>query len=281
MSTFSEASASDLKRLLELFPIADLRKSWPDVKGDKESISSSIARTRDLRAIAAFVDENLARCKQHVYVFTSLEKVEKLPSTLLGQPVLAKQASRSLYVLRTRYDVIVRDPLGKRSAEFLWPISLEVMPGKVTVVLRCAMLEKAMSAYFGEGTYITGRTLGESHVTSEMAALDLERVDLHKGLKKLWEDGFMDSPSAKVKKTISMATETMDESRGIKKYNQELYRTIHKSLIIKILFYPTDGRGLGVTAFSAKPSDGYLAFPRYSGEGGTDRVIREILANNQ
>jgi hypothetical protein len=57
----------DRKRLLELFPISNLRETWPSLKGTKEEICFTIAEERNHEQTIRFVDENLSCCKQHVY----------------------------------------------------------------------------------------------------------------------------------------------------------------------------------------------------------------------
>jgi len=49
-----------------------------------------------------------------------------------------------------------------------------------------------------------------------LAVAQAGRSDLHKGVKSLWEDEFMDSPRIKFKKPMSVASEAMDEELGIR-----------------------------------------------------------------
>jgi hypothetical protein len=108
----------------------------------------------------------------------------------------------------------------------------------------------------------------------------LAPADLHKGIKKLWSDGFMDSSRAKYKTPISTAQETMDEERGIKEYNPDLYGILQQSPLFTTLFQIPEDKGT-VTSFSADPSNGLIGFSRYSEKvGDTDYVIEQILANN-
>jgi len=109
----------------------------------------------------------------------------------------------------------------------------------------------------------------------------LAATDLHKGVKKLWDDGFMDSPKAKYKKAISIASEAMDEEKGIKEYNPDLYEILQEAPLFNTLFQIPENKGCTVSVFSVDPSKGILRFPRYSEKkGDTDFVIAEILGNN-
>lgn len=282
MSAFLAASAQDLKRLLELFPIAEIRKAWPDLKGTKEEICFGAVESKDYQRIAEFVDEFFSCCKQHVYVFNRPDQTTGLPGTLQDEPAaLSLEGTRSLYILRTKYHVVLRDPLEEACVDFLWPMRLEITADKVNIVLRCVVLEKSMTPYFTRSYYVADRSIEEKGVVQEVESFAPQRADLHKGVKQLWEDGFMDSSSAKVKKALSMASETMDEELGIKEHNPELYETIQGSTLLNALFAIADEKKCGAGVFSVQPSNGYLAFPRYSEKGGTDFVISEILRNNQ
>jgi hypothetical protein len=96
----------------------------------------------------------------------------------------------------------------------------------------------------------------------------------------------MDSSRARYKRPQSMAFEAMDEERGIKETDPELYARLQDSVLFSSLFVinPEHERAkdLTVSHVSIDPSTGYIAFPRYADRpGDTDRVIREILTNNQ
>jgi hypothetical protein len=101
-------------------------------------------------------------------------------------------------------------------------------------------------------------------------------------VKKLWGDGFMDSPKTHYKKSISTASEAMDEERGIKEFYPDLYELVKDSLLLNALFIVTPRTdGFSVTAFSMEPSKGCINFPRYSERrGDTDYVVNEILRHN-
>jgi hypothetical protein len=282
MGTFDTASVQDLKRLLELFPIANLRRAWPDAKGTKEEICFAAAESKYYSKIAEFIDEHLSCCKQHVYLFMKTADAELLPPTLLDEPpALVIPSVRSLFVLRARYSVVLRSPLEETFIDFLWPIRLEITEDRIHAVLRFVVLEKAVTQYFDRPCYVPDRSIDEKAIIKDVERWAPERADLHKGIKILWENGFMDSSSATLKKALSMASETMDEELGIREHNPELYEQIQDNTLLNALFAITDQKKCGVSVFSVHPSNGYLAFLRYSEKGGTDLVISEILGKNQ
>jgi len=147
------------------------------------------------------------------------------------------------------------------------------------------ILEKNISTYFeGRSYYVSGKSIEEKNIIEAVgnAIEGLEPTDLHKGVKKLWEDGVIDSPRAKFKKTLSTASEAMDEDRLIKEHNPELYEIVIESPLFNTLFYVIPDRGLEVSAFSVDPSKGLIGFPRYSDDiGDTDQLVAAILDHNQ
>jgi hypothetical protein len=273
------APVQDLKRLLELFPVSSLRHAWPDVKGTKEEICFTVSQAKDYERIAAFVSEHFSYCKQHVYAFNAPEG-GGFPETLCDEPATITQPNSALFIVRVRYEVVLRDPLEETTLDFLWPIRLELAENGKFALVRFVVLEKSVTPYFDRPCYVPGRSIEEKDVVAEVSEWAGARVDLHKGIKQLWDTGFMDSSQAKLKKALSMASETMDEELGIREHNPELYGQIVENTLLSALFAISDNK-IGVTVFSVQPSNGYLAFLRYSEKGGTDHVISEILRNNQ
>ena len=276
---FDEASTQDLKRLLELFPITSLRQAWAELKGVKDEVCFAVAEQKDVDRIGSFVLGHFSCCKQHVYVFPRAAGTV-IPDVLLGEPPTLVDSDRALFIMRVTYEVVLRDPLEETSIDFLLPIMLELSPDAPYALVRFVVLEKSVPQYFDRPCYVPRRSIEEKTVLSALSAWGKARVDLHKGIKQLWSDGFMDSSYAKLKKALSMASETMDEERGIREHNPELYDQIDQNTLLSALFTIAD-ENCGTTVLSAQPTDGYLAFPRYSEIGGTDRVVAKVLRANQ
>jgi hypothetical protein len=276
-----DAQVQDVKRLLELFPIANLRENWAEIKGSKDELCQAVAEKRDVAAISKFIDENLTCCRQHVHIFSHAGDVQALPAGVPGGEQVINQAGvHALYVVRTEYNVVLKDPLEEATLEFLWPVRIEIGPQHL--IIRFVVLEKNLGSYFDRPYYLGGKTVDEDTLLLELLkAGALSTTDLHKGVKKLWDDGFMDSPRAKYKKAISIASEAMDEEKGIKEYNPELYEILQDAPLFNTLFQIPENKGCTVSVFSVDPSKGILRFPRYSEKkGDTDFVIAEILGNN-
>ena len=139
------------------------------------------------------------------------------PTTLQGGgQVLSVEGQRALYVVRSTYSVVLRDPLEEATLDFLWPVRIEVIAGHLLV--RFIVLEKNLGSYFERPYYVGDRSAEEKSVLQDVFSQigELPAADLHAGVKALWAEGFMDSIRTQYKKPISTASETMDEERGIK-----------------------------------------------------------------
>lgn len=277
MPPLDKTSTLDRKRLLELFPVTIIRNTWSEIKGSKSDICSSVAESRKPEDLLKFVAQNLSVCKQHVFVFDRTDKTT-LPKGLLGAEGHFPNAETGIYIIRTTFTTLLRDPAEETTIDFLWPVALQ-LSGKY-LVLRLVSLEKNLSSYFERPCYVAGRSIEERDVLKEMSGLTGGITDVHKGIKKLWQEAAIDSPRAKFKKPKSMASEAMDEELGIREHNPELYEVLAESVLLNALFTVSDEEKMGVSHFSLNFTEGYLAFPSYSAEGGTDNVIAAILERN-
>lgn len=281
MKILDSAGVKDRKHLLELFPIASLREAWPSIKGPKEDLCYTIAEKQPVSEIIKFIDEYFSCCKQHVYVYSHEQKNITFPEFIEGgEKVFEVPGKRSIYVYRTVYEVILKNPAEEESLEFLWPVLIEATA--TNLIVRFIIFEKSLTSFFDRSFYVSGRSVEEKSVLKALTAqFAIQQTDLHKGVKKLWSEDFMDSTRAEYKKPISMAKESMDEDRGIKEHYPELYEMLQEAPLFNTLFALKNNEENSVSVFLVDPSRGYIAFLRYSGKSGdTDFVIREILKNN-
>jgi len=279
MPILQGANVQDRKRLLELFPIAVFRELHPDLTGTKEEICFALAERFTPEQVVAFIRTHLPRCKQHVYIYDrGGEGVPNLPNVTGAEKVQAS-AEEALYIVRTSYSIVLKDPLEEAELAFLWPVLAQVRQRHILV--RFIALEKDVASYFADRQcYVVRKTIDEKKVLEDLR-LD-SPTDIHQGIKTLWDEGFMDSPRTRYKKPESTAWEAMDEERGIREHNPELYETLLDSVLLNTLFVVEEDQRCGTSAFLANCQIGFLAFPRYSEpERNTDFVIDEILERNQ
>src|ERR1700733_4094779 len=240
MSILRQASIEDRKRLLELFPVSNLRQIFESKKTKKEEICYAEAannKPAQITRVAGFVDNHLGCCKQHVYVFAH-DGSASLPADVAdGEKVLNVDGAHALYLSRAKYTVVLRDPLEEDTLEFLWPIRVELT--KQYVIVRFVVLEKNVSSYFDRSAYVAGKSLTEETVLAGIAG-GLAPADLNRGIKKLWADGYIESTRSRFKKPYSTSSETMDEERGIKEHYPDLYAIMQEAPLYTTLFEVSD-----------------------------------------
>ena len=280
MPILQTASTQDRKRLLELFSIASLKETWPDIKGTKEEICFAVAERAQPAEVITFINVHAGRCKQHVYIFNRNPETA-LPGQIIGgERVHTVGNDEALYVIRTSYSVVLKDPLEETELDFLWPIKIQLKPQHLIVSF--VAMEKNVSSYFERQCYVVRKSIEEKTVMEDLHLTTLTQADIHRGIKTLWNNGFMDSPRTKFKKPKSLAMEAMDEELGIRENYPELYEVLQDSVLLNTLFVIPEEQHCDVSAFLADCAHGYLAFPRYSeGDKDTTFVVNEILRLNQ
>src|SRR5688572_12625641 len=108
MPVLQASSVQDLKRLLELFPVADLRQVWTDITGTKSEVCQAVAEQRNHDQIANFVDQHVSCCKQHVYVFERENAGQlTLPTTVGGGEQVLAAGDHGLYLVRSVTRVVL------------------------------------------------------------------------------------------------------------------------------------------------------------------------------
>jgi len=289
MPILRTASVQDLKRLLELYPVSSLRERWSGIAGTKDELCLEVAGKRNLKDIAEFVNDYLSCCKQHIYVYSHRLRLNSLPTVGIPDGELLDTKSEPervhlLYLIRVGFKIIVRDPPEEATVEFLLPVRLDVT--REHLIVRIVVLEKDIGSYVdGRGYNTIGRSIDENGILLAVERAfggALVTTDLHKGVKKLWHDDFMDATRAQYKKPKSTDATIMDKSKGIKKTDSELYALLRTLTLFKTLFEVTATNESSVSAFSVDPGNGYIGFPRYSdNRGDTDHVVDEILKHNR
>jgi hypothetical protein len=292
MSILESAKVPELKRFLDLYPVSKLKDRWPSEKKNvtKVEIIEQVRRERDINAIVQFADEYLGCCKQHIYVYAHKGDLSRLPAVDLLEAERVRRIKdtnevRLLYIVRLQYSVILRDPLEQIALTFLWPVRLDFT--KNNLLVRFVILEKNISsAVEGRPYNIAEKGIGEDKILKELErstrdTLNLSVVDLHKGIKKLWDTGFIDATHARYRKTHSAAAEEMDVKYHIRKHEPALYKTLRGSFLLNTVFDILDEKGTSVSGFWIDPGDGLVGFSRYAENcGDTDDVVRKILRHN-
>lgn len=290
MSMLKDAPEAEVQRLLNLFPMKILKAHWPEHKSlNKDELCAAVAKQRNVGSITEFLTEHVSCCRQHVYIcktgipHSSAPSLQFPSGARIWEDDSQKDERQSLHLIRVGFKVSLVDPPAEDVLYFLWPIWLTWR--KDYLILRCVTLEPKVKAHFeGRDAIERSRSCDEPEVLKTIAKeLDkpIRTTDLHKGAKKLWATDFMDAVRVKYKKAHSTATEVMDEKKGIKKSDPDLYAALQKEVLINVLFELPEQEKFSVSAVIIEPPEGHLVFPRFSDNpGDTDHVVREILRFN-
>ena len=285
MSLLKSSSDHEVQRLLEMFPLATLKAYWPELKhGTKAELCGEIASQRNVKLITEFLATHVSCCKQHVYIRSREIKPKSIPSINLGAGTkIWEDGTDTLHVLQVVYDVSLANPVEEATLTFLWPVTVSWTDKHL--IVRFVTLEKNVKTYFeNRSPLLRSRSIDEEPVLSVIGkqAGNPSIADLHKGIKKLWADDFVDGIRVQYKKSSSTASEFMDPEKRIKECYPALYAELQKESWNYALFSLLPSKKqLSVKAFTVYPTEGRLGFSSFSkGQGDTDHVVREILRHN-
>jgi hypothetical protein len=287
MAVLAAASTQDLINLLELFPVSKIKDHWPK-KGHKVDVVKDIVASEKKSAIIGFVNEQFSCCKQHVYVFSHDDDIKKLPTagTGSGERVVddvGKNEGSALFLYWAHFSAVLTDPYEGAKLKFLWPFRFEYT--KNTAVVRLIVLEKNLSAHFGDREYVGAKKETDEAVLIKAMLGTLEspvaQSDLHKGIKKLWKDFSIDCVRVTYQDPDATESTKMNEEAGIREKKPDLYEKLLKVPLLDAKFKIKAKELSGASSFYTTPSDGFISFTRYT-ENATDtnNVVREILKHN-
>jgi hypothetical protein len=289
MPILTDATAEEVERLLGLFPVANLRQTWTAFANQsKEQLCSAVAAQRPRGEVSDFVRQAFGCCKQHVHLFShELQPPLTVPATIIdGEKLVALTPRSAIYLTRSQTDVVLLDPYDDGTIDFLWPVRIEVTAGHVIVSL--VILEKDIASYFPRRALVDKHGLSEEAVVADvMQSMGaLQRLDIHKGIKALWHEEYMDCHYAKYRKAKSAAYEIVDrtEKKGIRENDPALYGVLRKARMSACVFRLDEEQQKQQTSvrhFAADLSLGTLTFSTYADNSkDTGDVVRKILQSN-
>jgi hypothetical protein len=288
MPILTDATTEEVERLLALFPAANLRQTWTDFeKLSKEQLCKTVALQRPRAEVLGFVRQAFGCCKQHIHLFShELEPPLAAPDAIVGGEKLVSLTPRSaIYLTRSTTDVVLLDPYDDGTIDFLWPVRIEVTAQHVIVSL--VILEKDIESYFPRRALVEKHGLSEEAIVADIVQSmgGLQPLDIHKGIKTLWHEEYMDCHFAKYRKAKSAAYEIVDrtEKKGIRENDPTLYAVLRKARMTTCTFHLDEDQDqeTSVRYFGADLSLGTLSFSTYADNPkDTGDVVRKILQNN-
>ena len=151
-------------------------------------------------------------------------------------------------------------------------------------MLQITIVERDIGSYFEGRTVIkTERSLSEDDIVLSLQQNleGLTSLDLHKGIKELWEQDLIDTQNIRWKKPKSTTSEAMDEPCTLKSDYPHVYKEIQNQPLFKTSFKFLKDVDKYVSHFAVDPAKGFLAFTMFpKGKGNIENVIRKILEHN-
>lgn len=290
---FRKASPNQLQTILDLFPHDVLQEDW-QIKGKKEEICLEVSGRRNFDEMAEFIHKNFDYCRQHIYIFKtgsdlnellefSIEDLDEIHSSVGDESVVVRT-----FVTKHRIKVIIdTEPLQREEIEFILPLQIEYF-GEY-VLLRFVTFERNYHTFFkGVNVIPIGKKddrekeiIGKLVVESIPKKISLVKADLHKGVKDLWESGWMYSIKINFKDSKSSNTKNMNDNKGVRVHSPEDYDKIKDLLLGKCYFVIEESEGKKLLGFTVDCSEGFIAFTSYSRNlGDYNYVVKEILKHN-
>ncbi|MBB5062455.1 hypothetical protein [Granulicella mallensis] len=281
MPILEGSTQDEISRLLSLFPVAVLKEEWEGIKGTKEVICDTVARALEPGKAIDFILANFAKCKMHVYVLDpSQHKDVSIMNAITDAEILKVVADGPTLILaRVSFVVILQDSLKKEKVDLLWPMRIHTLADHL--VLSAIVLERTPATLYNEPISIVSRSLDEKLIVKNLKALGFDTADVHKGMKALWEEDYMDAFNVRFRSPDSTLTEVMDEEKGIKATKPERYEELKTATMFMSAFHLLKDPVKSIGDFFLDPSRGHFRFPRYTDDSGdADAVVQALLSKN-
>ena len=286
-------AAQARERLLNLFPANAIRSAWSLGNVTKERAVEQLVRTASTQDANAFAFDNFPLTKQHAHLFLPSSALDPSASLnpITDETIVSRREqdgeTQYFYLLDLKFEAVFLDTLERQYLEFKWPILVVVRPHLLRV--KFTTIERDLRSYFPDAGRVTfsRRSVDEKTILKIIqdellhSNIRLAALDINKGVKALWAQGYIDSQDARWKKQRSTTTETMDERFFLKRDLPEVYETVRRSPLLKAQFQFMRDQDQFVSHFVVEASGGILRFPTYGNRReNTLNVIAKILELN-
>jgi len=282
-----------LTHLLQMYPVSALRETWGTTKGmKKDELIASVIGTIPERAIVEFCRIHQPLTKQRIMLFDNQgDSLNAFADPLIDLDSRTyfnrtAQEIEEFYILTVTYEALVGGPTYEpQQFDFPWPVRI-VINSKHTIVT-FTIIEKTLTPYLppNKSAVNVHKAYDEDDVCSRLiqrlpSPSWLNRCDLHRGVKALWEADEIDAAYVGWKEDISTDTKTMDAKHLMKRDNPAAYAKAMAAPLLKSVF-KTVSQSKFPPIFTVAPLDGEVSLHRHS-ETLTEvqNVVRAILAAN-
>jgi hypothetical protein len=277
-----------LSRLLHLYPVEAIRDEWEITGKTKDVIIADVVEQFDEDAILTFARVSHGLTKQRVIIFDNTSgSVADFADPLLAErePFFVERKAQRIeefYFLPVSYQALVGPPFVETSLDFIWPIRI-VLDTK-HAILTFTIIEKNINTYLpsGQRAYSPRKEFDEEGVCvillQQLPAGTVQRADLNKGVKAMWDAGQIDALHTRWKAAMSTKTETMDVRRLLKRDDPEAYKQAVKAPLLKTVFQTLAADEGFPPLLTVDPSQGEIIVTRYSKKTDeVENVVRAIL----
>lgn len=277
-----------LYRLLEAYPVAVVKHYFDTDAPRQDKLIELIIKTFSKEQIEIFAFEYFGFLHQHVYILDSnVPVLDDSLSLLNGFKSVTDLDGVKYYnfIYQIKYNYFSPILNGREELVFNCPFRITLYKNKLILMINT--LERNIKNYFTTPIYSLGKNIDESDIIDDIknglpTGTTVAPVDLNKGIKKLWEDGFIDAIYSKYKRAKSTSTEVMDEENLLKITYPDRYKEIVKAPIDRTVFLVVDkGAKDVVSRFRIEPRIGKTTITRFpDGLSDLNNLIQKIIDNN-
>jgi hypothetical protein len=281
-----------IKRLLQLYPVKNVKEYFA-LKGNFDDIIPDIVKNHSHKSIFSFAAVNMNYTRQHVYIFNLSPSFKAVEFDTTHFPLAIKDSSiqngeLSINCLpQVDFDITAIKPFEETELHFFQPVKIRAF--KKHLIIQVTTLEKNLSSFLAAGRKVVDsvRNNGEDTWLPKIINFFNKQkyktnvCDIHKGVKKMWEDKIIDSKYVKSLGAKSTSTEAMHEAFTVREVFPDKYKEIIKSPLLKTLFVYKGADDKLADHFHSDPGDGlviFSAFPKNLAQ--IENVINEIIKHN-
>jgi hypothetical protein len=277
------------KRLLKAFSVESLKAVF-NLTGSKErqpGLITGITKSHNSKIINDTVFKNFSLLKQYVYLYEVKGVLND--QWLDNHPAfLSKQKINNSHLIFNLLVPVKYEGYNKtqgKTVEFEFLVPVQIHKKKTVLIIHINILERDIATITTDKIYSSNRDINDEKILEGIIPYAnpaiLFKLDLNKGIKKLWDIDDIDAIKINYKKAKSTSLEVMDENAGgIKKEMPLLYAQIIKTPLRQATFRVLKHKHL-MNFFIVNPSAGTFqisVFPQHL--NGINDLIDLVLTNN-
>lgn len=288
--TFNINSKSEItKRLLKSLSV----KSFKDIfelgeyKERQTELINFIVTKNTENIIYEKLFDNFSLLKQHIYVFEAKgtfpnDWLENHPNIIsIKKVTTSHNIYNLLYLANYKYYNVTKSI----AEEIQFELPVQIHRKGTKFILHINILERDLTSLIKDKLLKTSKDLNDDYIIDDIIkflplTVNLVKIDLNKGIKKIWHDDEVDACKVKYKKANSTSSEVMDEDFLLKAKYPETYNELIKAPLSQTTFRILEKTNL-VQYFIVEPTKGTFSFTIYpQNHNGVNDLIDIVLNHN-